>query len=162
MYARIVTFAVRYVQAQDAPVWASLYTGYRAFYDLPDDPAAVRQTWQWILTQEHGLFGLVAANPADEPIALANLRWFIDPTYPARGLFLDDLFTAPEARQTGAAQALLRRAAEIAAEGGANVVRWITASDNTTARRLYDRVATATEWVTYEMNPASSGSDGGS
>jgi len=32
-------------------------------------------------------------------------------------------------------------------------VRWITAGDNATARRLYDAVATATPWVTYDMGP---------
>jgi hypothetical protein len=30
-------------------------------------------------------------------------------------------------------------------------VRWITAENNETARRLYDRVAQKTEWVTYDL-----------
>jgi hypothetical protein len=32
-------------------------------------------------------------------------------------------------------------------------VRWITAADNATAQRLYDRVATKTAWVTYDLVP---------
>jgi hypothetical protein len=32
-------------------------------------------------------------------------------------------------------------------------VRWITAEDNARARRLYDRVAQKTHWVTYEIRP---------
>ena len=51
------------------------------------------------------------------------------------------------------AGSLLRAARERAAAEGANVVRWITAADNTTARSLYDQVATATSWVTYDMKP---------
>lgn len=35
----------------------------------------------------------------------------------------------------------------------ATVVRWVTAEDNDVARRLYDRVATATAWVTYDRVP---------
>ena len=35
---------------------------------------------------------------------------------------------------------------------GWSVVRWITAADNHRARAAYDRVATATPWVTYDMD----------
>lgn len=69
------------------------------------------------------------------------------------GLYLDDLFTASEARGRGAASALLQRSATLAGENGANVVRWITAADNETARRVYDTHAAATPWVTYDMKP---------
>jgi hypothetical protein len=41
----------------------------------------------------------------------------------------------------------------LAKERGWGVVTWITADDNTVARRLYDRVATAQRWVTYDMEP---------
>jgi hypothetical protein len=30
-------------------------------------------------------------------------------------------------------------------------LRWITADTNETAQALYDKVATRTRWVTYEM-----------
>ncbi len=33
------------------------------------------------------------------------------------------------------------------------MVRWITAADNYTAQRAYDRVASRTTWVTYDMPP---------
>ncbi len=69
------------------------------------------------------------------------------------GLYLDDLFTAPEARGSGAASALLKHAAEVAGEGGGSVVRWITAADNAAARSVYDTHAAATPWVTYDMKP---------
>jgi NADPH-dependent ferric siderophore reductase len=34
---------------------------------------------------------------------------------------------------------------------GASVVRWITDESNAAARRLYDSMATATPWVTYDI-----------
>ena len=43
--------------------------------------------------------------------------------------------------------------AEEARANGWPVVRWITAEDNARARALYDRVATRTHWVTYEIRP---------
>ena len=78
------------------------------------------------------------------------------PSTASMGLYLDDLFTAPAARGAGVARVLLNRAAEVAAAEGASVVRWITAADNAAARRVYDRVAAATPWVTYDMKPATS------
>ena len=146
---------VRPVRPDDEPRWLELYAGYRAFYRLQEDAEAVATTWSWVRDGRHGLRGLVAVDAADRPVALANLRVFARPSTATLGLYLDDLFTAAEARGSGAATALLRAVAAIAAEEGASVVRWITASDNATARAVYDRVATATPWVTYDLAPAS-------
>lgn len=146
--------SVRPIAARDESSWADLFTGYRSHHSETGDPEIVKNAWEWLLHREHALLGLVAVDEDDTPIALANLRWFARPDDGDIALFLDDLFTAPEARGSGAAGALLREAAAIAAEGGAAVVRWMTADDNTTARRLYDRHATLTGRVTYDMPAA--------
>lgn len=150
-----MSILVRDVAESDAEQWRTLYTGYREFYHLPVDPHAVATTWQWISQRQHGLIGLVAARETDGVlVGLANLRRFARPSFAAMGLYLDDLFTAPDARGRGVATALLRSASRRASAEGANIVRWITASDNDVARRLYDRVASATQWVTYDMQPS--------
>lgn len=149
-----MSLTVRMVEPGDESVWADLYAGYRAFYRLPDDAEAVATTWRWVRDGEHGLVGLVAVDDDDVPLALANLRWFARPSSATMGLYLDDLFTAPEARGRGAASALLTHAAEHAGKSGGSVVRWITAADNATARSVYDSHAIATPWVTYDMKPS--------
>lgn len=147
-------YTVRDVDAADAVAWAQLYAGYRDFYGLARDDDVVDRTWNWVLGRQHSLRGLVCASGTGELVALANLRLFARPSSGSFGLYLDDLFTAPAARGTGAGGALLDRAAAIAADEGATVVRWITAADNAPARRLYDSRAVATPWVTYDMRPA--------
>ena len=147
-------YQIRDIQPGDAASWARLYGGYRSFYKVSPDDAAVATTWAWMLDRQHGLRGIVAVTPGGDVVALANLRLFARPSVGKMGLYLDDLYTLPSSRGSGAAGALLARAAEIATEEGANVVRWITASDNATARRLYDAHATATPWVTYDMKPS--------
>ena len=107
-----------------------------------------------MLARDHGLRGIVAIEPHGRVIGLANLRLFARPSVGTLGFYLDDLFTASSARGRGAGSALLVRAAQIASEEGANVVRWVTAADNARARRVYDKHAGATEWVTYDMPPA--------
>lgn len=148
-----MSITIRVVESKDETAWAELYSGYRAFYRLPEDSVSVARTWQWVRDGEHGLLGLVAVDDDDQPVALANLRWFARPSSATMGLYLDDLFTSPEARGSGAASALLNEAAARAGERGASVVRWITAADNATARSVYDSYAVATPWVTYDMKP---------
>ncbi len=145
---------VRRVRAQDGPQWARLYAAYRAFYEMPEQPDVVATAWGWVLGEQHGMTGLVATAPDGTTLlGLANLRTFARPTTGTQGLYLDDLFTDPSARRSGAGGALLEAAAALAAQRGASVVRWITATDNATARAVYDKHATATPWVTYDMAP---------
>jgi GNAT superfamily N-acetyltransferase len=145
---------IRPVAVSDEPQWSALYAGYRSFYGLPQDDDAVRTTWGWVSGGAHGLRGLVAVDEHGTLVGLANLRRFARPSTATVGFYLDDLFTAPSSRGAGVASALLREAAAVAAGEGASVVRWITATDNATARRLYDTVAVATPWVTYDMAPS--------
>ena len=103
--------------------------------------------------EQHGLTGLVAAGRTGALLGLANVRTFARPSTGSVGLYLDDLFTGPAARRAGVGTALLRAVADLAAQRGASVVRWITAADNAHARALYDELATRTPWVTYDMAP---------
>ena len=145
---------VRRVTRSDEHRWAELFAGYRDFYRLGTDSTAVARTWEWVVGEQHGLTGLVAVSTDGTLLGLANLRSFARPSTGTIGLYLDDLFADPVARRRGVGAALLGAAADLAAQRGATVVRWITDGENATARSLYDRHATATPWVTYDMPPA--------
>ena len=145
---------VRRVVRSDRPRWAELYAGYRGFYDLGTDSTAIARTWEWVVGEQHGMTGLVAVSADGTLLGLANLRTFARPSTGTIGLYLDDLFADPGARRRGVGAALLDATADLAAQRGASVVRWITSRDNATARSLYDQHATATPWVTYDMPPA--------
>jgi GNAT superfamily N-acetyltransferase len=80
----------------------------------------------------------------------AHLRFQHDTFTAGAGWFLDDLFTDPDARGGGVATALISALDDYASAHGGGTLRWITASNNDRARRLYDTLATATTWVTYE------------
>ena len=133
-------YLVRDVEDGDQKSWAELYNAYREFYRVPADDESVATTWAWMIGSEHGLRGIVAVDVHGPVKALANLRLFARPSAGKTGFYLDDLFTAPTARGSGAASALLRRVAEIAEQEGATVVRWITAEDNDTARPAIQRI----------------------
>jgi GNAT superfamily N-acetyltransferase len=145
------TFRIRPVQPGDRAGWDTLYQGYAAFYRV-DQTAAMRdRVWGWLHDPANGTEGLVAEADDGRLIGLAHFRPFARPLSATTGGFLDDLFVAPEARGSGAAEALLAELKAIAAQRGWSVVRWITAEDNARARVLYDRVAAKTGWVTYDL-----------
>ncbi len=148
------TIAVRPVGASEFEQWAALYRGYRAFYTLEPDEAVIERVWGWISDDAHDVKALVASS-GEQLLGLAHYRRFARPSSGTEGIFLDDLFTAPYARGSGVARALLGELASLAARENRSVVRWITAEDNSGARALYDGVATATKWVTYDMAPGS-------
>lgn len=84
-------------------------------------------------------------------IGLTHYRPFYSPLSANVKGFLDDIFVQPGARGSGAAQGLIEAVRDVGRENGRGVIRWITADDNYRARSLYDRVATRTRWVTYDI-----------
>ncbi len=65
---------------------------------------------------------------------------------------MNDVFVAPEARGTGAAETLIGACAEIAREHGAKELEWQTAPDNVRAHAVYERVGGVREaWIPYSL-----------
>ena len=114
--------------------WDRLYAGYADFYRVEQTPAMRDRVWAWLMDPAHEVKGLVALDAAGEPIGIAHYRPYARPLSASTGGFLDDLFVAPAARGSGAAEALIRAVADIGRAHGWTVIRWITAEDNARAR----------------------------
>ena len=143
-----MTVTVRAIETADHDAWAALFVAYGVFYETDFSTEIVESTWSRLITEESGIDALVAVAD-DAVIGFAHYRSHPDTFSTGRDWFLDDLFTAPEARGTGAGTALVERLKELSASSG--TLRWITAESNETAQRLYDKLATRTTWVTYEV-----------
>ena len=148
---------VRPIGASDAARWRELFTAYGVFYETDFDDAVLDGVWAWLMDAEHPLFCLVAEHDG-QVVGFAHVREQPDTFTAGPGWFLDDLYTAPEGRGAGAGTALLDAIAEHARAHGGGTIRWITAADNERAQRVYDRLATRTTWVTYELD-TSAGTD---
>jgi GNAT superfamily N-acetyltransferase len=144
---------IRPLVPADRPGWDPLYQGYAAFYGVRQTAAMRDTVWTWLQDPAALQEGLVAETPEGALVGLAHFRPFARPLWATTGGFLDDLFVAPTARGAGVAEALIDELRAIAARRGWSVLRWITAADNIRARKLYDRLATGTTWVTYDLAP---------
>ena len=146
-----MSVSVRAVEAGDHADWARLYAGYAEFYKVAQTGAMRAKVWGWLHDPACEVEGLVAVDAAGRVIGIAHFRPYHRPLSASVGGFLDDLFVAPDARGSGAAQALIAGIEAIGRSRGWSVIRWITAADNSRARAVYDRVAAATPWVTYDI-----------
>lgn len=148
---------VRRLTAEDRAEWERLYADYCTFYEREVSPAQLDTIWSWI--DDGRLVALVACSPATPSTlaGFAHLREFIRPVAGVVAGFMDDLFVDPSQRGTGAVQALLDAVKEHARAEGWERVRWITADSNDRARAVYDRVATRTPWVTYDVTDYGTG-----
>lgn len=142
---------IRPVTQQDYAEWARLYTGYAAFYKVDQDDVMRERVFDWLMDAGHECKGFVAHDAQDNMIGLTHYRPFASPLRAAVNCFLDDLFVDPEARGLGAADALIQAVADVARSKGWATVRWITADDNYRGRGVYDKLATRTMWITYDL-----------
>ena len=67
--------------------------------------------------------------------------------------YLQDLFTAPEARGQGVARALIEGVYAAADAARVPAVYWLTTETNYPGRMLYDRVAVKSPFIRYNRAP---------
>lgn len=133
--------------------WRELYQGYADFYRTPQPDSAARRVWGWINDPGHEVNALLVEDEGGQVAGLAHYRPFARPLAASVGCYLDDLYVDAGRRGGGAADALLVELGRLAEERGWTVVRWITASDNQRAMAVYERHATRTDWVTWDLAP---------
>ncbi len=143
---------VRPAVAADHAAWVRLFAAYAAFYEVAQTPEHRATVWGWITDPDHDVKALILTGNDGQPVGFAHYRPFALPLAASTGCFLDDLFIDSAHRGGGGVNLLLGALRELARQNGWSVIRWITADDNYRARSVYDRVATRTSWITYDMD----------
>jgi len=136
----------------DKQDWRRLYEGYATFYKRQMTDEIADRVWSWIHDRNHVLEALVARAPSGRVVGLAHFRATPRPVTGTTAGFLDDLFVDPAARGHAVGERLINAIAEEGRRRGWSLVRWRTADDNYRARGRYDKVATRTMWITYQID----------
>jgi len=135
------------LEAADRADWELLARGYKAFYrdDIPDEDYV--RAWSRLRAGEevHGL----GARSGGRLIGIAHYLYHPH-TWLGDVCYLQDLFTAPDARGRGVARGLIEAVAEAARTRGAARYYWLTQEDNLPGRALYDRVARYHGFIRYD------------
>ena len=142
---------VRSLIAADRAEWFRLWRGYLDFYGTVLDPFISETTWSRLLDIDRPVWGLVATEGAGLTgfvnYVLHDNTWTDKPV-----CYLEDLYVDPAARGRGAGGALIAHLAALAQREDWHRVYWMTRAGNQTARKLYDRMTPATDWVRYDID----------
>lgn len=148
-----MSITIRPLSLNDRAKWEHLFAGYAAFYKVDQTPEMRETVFGWLMDKGHTSNALVAQNAAGEVIGFTHYRPFVSQLKAVTNCFLDDLYVDPNARGSGAGEALIGAVGAIARDNNWGVVRWITGDDNYRGRGVYDKLATRTMWITYDMKP---------
>ena len=145
-----MSVVIRPLAAGDREAWLPLWQGYLTFYETSVSDAVTAETWRRIVDPAGPINGLGAFDVASRLVGFVHYLFHPVTWSPSDRCYLEDLFVSPETRGTGAGRALIEAVYRAADEAGADQVYWLTAEDNATARKLYDRIARLTPFVKYQ------------
>ena len=135
----------------DKDQWAQLYKSYAEFYEMKMTEEILDTVWSWIHNPDIKFFSIVIKSSKDELIGFMHFREMPSPLRGKLVGFLDDLFVHPDFRGSGAVQLLFKELKLQANKNNWPYVRWITANDNSRARKVYDQISKPIDFVTYQM-----------
>lgn len=133
----------------DRPAWEVLWRGYNDFYRRTLPPERYELVWNAF--QEDTRMHAFGARVDDELVGITHFFTHAS-TWADQVCYLQDLFTSPEARGRGVGRALIAAVADWARGQGCSRVYWLTEVDNSTARRLYDKVGVNRGFIRYDID----------
>ena len=141
---------VRGLNNADRENWLYLYKLYADFYEISLTRIGTETTWNWLMDSTHPCTGIIAEQDS-KIIAFAHFREMPSPLRGENIGFLDDLYVLPSSRGGKVVKLLFKNLKQHSQDKKWQIVRWITRDDNYRAKKAYDKVATKTDWDTYEM-----------
>ncbi|PKQ13103.1 MAG: GNAT family N-acetyltransferase [Alphaproteobacteria bacterium HGW-Alphaproteobacteria-1] len=140
---------IRPIEFTDRPVWGDLWRAYLEFYETALPDTVYDTTFARLISPDHPDQNGFTALLDGRAVGLVHYIYHAHNWRPEQVCYLQDLYTAPEARGHGVGRALIEAVYARADADGHPSVYWMTQEFNATARQLYDRVATLTPFVKY-------------
>ena len=146
------TLVVRRVEQSDYAAWRPLWDGYNEYYGRQGPTALpeciTKATWERFFTREEPVHALVAVQHG-RLIGIAHFLFHRSTTRLTDVCYLQDLFTAEEARGCGVGRQLILAVCDAARAAGSSRLYWQTKATNAAARALYDKLAEHRGFIVY-------------
>ena len=127
--------------------WEQLWSEYQTFYGVVLPTAVTEATWTRLY--DGRVRGLGARDSADHLLGIVHFLFHEDTWSTVPACYLQDLYVDPTVRGTGCGRKLIEAVAESSKKAGANSPYWLTQTNNTVARQLYDRLGKEQGFVQY-------------
>lgn len=146
----MTALTIRPLTAADRAGWDPLWQGYLTFYKASIASDISDVTFARLTGGAEPMGGFVAER---DGVLIGLVHWVIHrTTWNSRNIcYLQDLFTTPEARGTGAGRALIEAVRQMAQAKGCFRVYWQTHESNAQAQALYDKVADKSGFIVYRQ-----------
>jgi len=138
----------------DLPELLPLIRAYLDFYEVnPPDESILALSRSLIGDPQLEGVQFLAREGDGTAVGFASLFWTWATTRGGRLGVMNDLYVAPQARGSGAAEALIEACRARCEQRGAVALEWQTAVDNHRAQALYDRVGgeRSDRWLDYSL-----------
>ena len=145
---------IRPVTEDDVDELLPLLRGYCEFYGTDPSDDALLELSRWLLDHPEDGAQVLARDDDGSAIGFTTIYWTWRTMHASRIAVLEDLFVAPQARGSGAAEALIRDALARAHEHGARQLDWQTAKTNERAQAVYARMGADSDdrWLDYSLS----------
>ena len=139
---------IRPLAPADRDAWEPLWQGYLAFYKTSVPDEVTDTTFARFFNETEPMHALVAER---EGAIVGIVHYIFHRSTWTKGpyCYLQDLFTAEQARGGGVGRKLIEAVYDRAGKAGASRVYWLTQEDNAAARALYDKLADRPGFIQY-------------
>lgn len=145
-----MTLTIRPLTRADEPHWRRLWHAYLEFYETSRSEAVYDTYFERLLGDDPADYSGLIAETGGRPVGLAHYLFHRHGWRLENVCYLQDLYADPEVRGLGVGRALIEGVYKAADDCGAPAVYWLTQDHNAEARRLYDRIGKATNFIKYE------------
>jgi GNAT superfamily N-acetyltransferase len=140
--------AIRPLARKDRAQWQPLWHGYLAFYKASVPHEVTDLTFARFLDEAEPMHALIAEREG-EIVGIVHYIFHRSTWTEGPYCYLQDLFTAEQARGGGVGRKLIEAVYSHAREQGASRVYWLTQESNATARALYEKLAERSGFIQY-------------
>ncbi|RED12826.1 GNAT family N-acetyltransferase [Pontivivens insulae] len=145
-----MTLTIRPLAPEDRDAWSALWRDYLTFYKSSVPQEVYDSSFERMLGDDPRDFSGMIALKEGEAVGLVHYLFHRHGWKIEEVCYLQDLYVSPAARGTGAGRKLIEVVYAAADAHGAPSVYWLTQDGNATARQLYDRIATKSDFIKYQ------------
>ena len=148
-----MTLVIRAGERADVPLIAELIRGLARFQRLESEVTVTQERLAANLFGPHRYAETLIAEADGSPVGFALFFHNFSTFLAQPGIYLEDLFVAPEHRGGGVGRALLKELARLAVERECGRLEWSVLDWNRDAIGFYERLGARpnSEWTVYRL-----------
>jgi len=145
-----MALTIRPMSISDRISWEKLYIAYLEFYESEPVASSTELLWSRLTQANPEIQGFVAEDEG-VVVGIVHFHFQLSSWTHTWHCYLEDLYVDPDKRSQGVGRSLISAVKSSALQKKCSELFWITLAGNKTARKLYDQIAKASDFVRYEI-----------